>query len=288
MYMVDLMSVTYTSYALDRNLTWPFVTLPNFEIIALRARHLVPTSAAIVFCPLISHANRAAWEIYSVENQGWTTPAIKYYDSHPELHTGDELAPINGSASIPPLIWKLGDNNTPSVDDSSGPAAPVWQFSPIGKSPYEVNFNVMSVAGIAHSVLDVMERGGGTLSKFLTLGQDLIQRPSNAPLNILFYPVFQDFDDSKPRKAVGILGFELYWEKFLRQLLPNHASGIVAVIANTCGQVYTFEILGEDALYVGPGDLHHSGFDGMVEEMDLSAIQVPCLVMSIAWGAQFR
>ena len=70
-YMIDLMSVTcYTSYALDRNLTWPFVTLPNFEIIGVRAHHLVPTSAAIVFAPVVSGAEREDWEIMMFATKG--------------------------------------------------------------------------------------------------------------------------------------------------------------------------------------------------------------------------
>jgi class 3 adenylate cyclase len=275
--MIDLMSVTYTSYALDRNLTWPFVTLPNFEIIAVRARHLVPTNAAIVFAPVVAGAERANWETYAVENQGWTTQAIQYYESHPELNIGDVVNVPHGPPTIPPLVWKFGENNVPTVDNSTGLAVPAWQFAPIGKSPFEVNFNVLSLPYLTHPIMATVERGVATLSNFVTLGQDLISRPSNSPLNILFYPVFQDFDDHKPRKVVGVLGFELFWENFFRQLLPNNADGIIAVLANTCGQVYTFEVSGESARYVGEGDLHDTVFDGMVEEMNLSSIQVPGL-----------
>lgn len=43
-------------------------------------------------------------------------------------------------------------------------------------------------------------------------------------------------------------------------------NGLIVVLDNTCSQSYTFEIGGFSPTFLGPGDLHESEFDDMVEQ----------------------
>lgn len=63
---------TATSLAEFGNKSWPFLTVPHFEVRA--ADFLFLTRAQQVsFAPIVDDSNREAWEAYSVENQWWST-----------------------------------------------------------------------------------------------------------------------------------------------------------------------------------------------------------------------
>ena len=59
-----------TAYAHKSNTSFPFVTMPLFEVNARHAR--IQSGAEVVgFVPLVEHRDKAAWGEYSVENQWW-------------------------------------------------------------------------------------------------------------------------------------------------------------------------------------------------------------------------
>ena len=58
---VDVMAVSMLSLAAYTNQTWPFVTIPDFEIRAAKARRSAKASVVNVY-QVVSHENRAAWE----------------------------------------------------------------------------------------------------------------------------------------------------------------------------------------------------------------------------------
>lgn len=62
------LSTDVTSFALYNNLTFPFVTLPDFE---LRGSHFRALSGSNVvqWAPLVTKETRAAWEKYALENR---------------------------------------------------------------------------------------------------------------------------------------------------------------------------------------------------------------------------
>jgi hypothetical protein len=74
-------SVTLTSYAKERNDTWPFVTVPDFE----RRAHSVLSqvkSVSMLLHPIVTKENRAKWEQYSVDNfDGFTKESLDFQRS---------------------------------------------------------------------------------------------------------------------------------------------------------------------------------------------------------------
>lgn len=53
-----------TSYALDKDISFPKVTLPDFEVRVAKARQL-SNSDAIVWFPLVDDSERKDWERYT-------------------------------------------------------------------------------------------------------------------------------------------------------------------------------------------------------------------------------
>jgi hypothetical protein len=64
------------------------------------------------------------------------------------------------------------------------------------------------------------------------------------PHSIFVQPVFEDVHDDNS-EMVGLLSSVIAWDVFFANLLPHDVSGITAVLTNTCGQVYTYELDGQ-------------------------------------------
>ena len=68
-------SDSLTSFALATNATWPFVTLPNFEIATSQPFASNVGAELVMFTPKVPKRNRRAFEEYAHKNQGWIGPA---------------------------------------------------------------------------------------------------------------------------------------------------------------------------------------------------------------------
>lgn len=77
----------------------------------------------------------------------------------------------------------------------------------------------------------------------------------------------QDFATSR---AVAVLSGTYYWSTLLSDILPSGQYGLVVVIANDCGQVFTYQINGADAVYMGAEDLHDTVFDDYAMSVNLT------------------
>jgi hypothetical protein len=96
---------------------------------------------------------------------------------------------------------------------------------------------------------------------------DLIQRKARnpslnyngEPITNLYYPVFDSFD--LDREMVAMYSSTIYWPTFFTGALPPSASGIVCVMENTCGDVFSYDINGEGATFLGYEDAHNRDWD---------------------------
>ena len=103
---------------------------------------------------------------------------------------------------------------------------------------------------------------------------DLRSSSKSFPHSFFVYPVHDRVNDpSAPLVALAV-GMAS-WDVALRHLLPVGVNGIFAVIRNSCGQEYTYEISGPDAIFQGDGDLHEAEYSAMKVSVDLSPHQHP-------------
>jgi Adenylate and Guanylate cyclase catalytic domain len=80
------------------------------------------------------------------------------------------------------------------------------------------------------------------------------------PHCLVLQPVFETINDptSRPR---ALLIASIAWDRYLIDLLPQGTSGIMCVLKNSCGQSFTYKLDGNEAFYLGPGDLHDPNYD---------------------------
>jgi hypothetical protein len=72
---------------------------------------------------------------------------------------------------------------------------------------------------------------------------------------------------------VSILTISFFWRRFIENILPPGSYGIVAVIENTCGQSFTYQINGPDVVYMGPGDFHDDAFNDLEQIQRLTDLK---------------
>jgi hypothetical protein len=82
------------------------------------------------------------------------------------------------------------------------------------------------------------------------------------PASTLWYPIFDEFDGN--RTVVALLGLAMRWDSVFLSSMPTNANGIMCVVSNPCGQVFTYKLEGPSAYFLGFEDLHDSQYDGYV------------------------
>ena len=79
------------------------------------------------------------------------------------------------------------------------------------------------------------------------------------PASFMAAPVY---DSLTPNASlVGAVTAEIPWHSYIQNLIPEGINGIIVVVQNTCGQVFTYQVNGPDVLYLGPEDLHDPAYD---------------------------
>ena len=83
---MDNLGVSYSSHAQSTNSTWPFLTLPQFEIRGASSANLA-NSDFLAFAPLVTSETRSGWEKFVIENSGWMKEALAHEQAVLISHT---------------------------------------------------------------------------------------------------------------------------------------------------------------------------------------------------------
>jgi hypothetical protein len=142
---INSMATAITSYALDTNQTFPFVTIPHFEIRGSDLR--VQAGGAIIhWMPLVTDETRVAWEEYALANRYQIDRSFQEDAKQREKQddefgltnstgTGDRMLQVSQQETIlddgtgyHPSLWSIGAVS-PRGDEpeGSGPYLPLWQ-----------------------------------------------------------------------------------------------------------------------------------------------------------------
>jgi class 3 adenylate cyclase len=256
----EAFSLTITSISVGTAANWPFVTIPNFEAQCLKLINRTG-SQQVSFSPLVTEAERVAWEKYSVEYQGWLQDSL------------DLVMPQETAEPIIEYIWQNGatgvDSPTLPVPEDRPPNpyyAPFWQSSP---APVEavvgINRNANDFEYYARAFADVKAKNVPILTEVLNLDKE-----DETPVTLLVTPVYTS--SQMDAELVGIVGGIVEWRHKFAQILPEGVKGIILVVKNACNQAFTFEVNGPSVVYLGPEDLHDHEYDNSVIIDDLDAI----------------
>jgi class 3 adenylate cyclase len=245
--IVEGVAVTITSLSLFNKTVWPYFTLPHYEI---RIEDLLDTSGAdfAAFSPVITDDTKALWETYALENQGWIQDGLKL--------TSRDLEE-NKITSIPTAIYPdkgVGDHYLP-----------VWQTYPAPKDPSIVNFDLLSDPAFRRIFNYVIENREPALSEVVNVTNlfgDAAPDLHGHPQSLFVQPVYDSLGGNSV--VVAILTSVIPWELYFTDLLHQGADGIVCVLRDTCGDVFTYGINGPEAIYVGKGDQHDPEYDHLL------------------------
>jgi len=178
------------------------------------------------------------------------------------------------------------------VDAGPGPYLPVWQTSPIFQNGKRANENLMRLNltkspwqafETAHLIIsefisaprgymDSQNHNTAVFSLLLSVTHNKVIEYLGEPMSLVSYPLFNNFQTD--RQAVGVMVAWIHWMSYFDSILPDTARGIVVVMYDTCGGIYTMEIMGEQVFFRGEGDLHDRAFDDMHREARFQEEQI--------------
>jgi hypothetical protein len=233
-----------TSYTSSSNsLQWPFVTIPSFEAQASQA--IQQTGANYVgITPLVSEADKVAFEEYALSNQDWIQDALDY-------------SGVQRSVTIAPFIFDISDetgNIVPS-NDASGLYAPVSQIAPIGYTADFVNYNGFDFYFFKRVFEGMEDANHAILSEVLNLDSNFTEE-SGWPISFMAAPIYDKH--GVDAELVAALAAEMPWHNYFVNLIPEGIDGIYLVVSNTCDQEFSYLINGPDVIYLGPGTSKHT------------------------------
>jgi uncharacterized protein (UPF0333 family) len=143
---INSMATAITSYSLDAKQTFPFVTIPNFELRGSDIR-VQADATGISWMPLVTDETRDAWEEYSLINRSQINDAFledekqrkkqdaKFGLTNTSSSTGIRMLQQSQQGTIlddgtgyNPRIWSNGAIGPVGVEaEGSGPYLPLWQ-----------------------------------------------------------------------------------------------------------------------------------------------------------------
>jgi len=133
-------TITASSFATEE--TFPFVTVPGFEVAGRHAR-IQSGIEILAYTPLISKENTSLWQQYAFSRQGWIDESRSYVEATVGALSGGNF--IN--TTITPILWErdVDQNAVPAFSMSEERFAPFWQLSPPPFSPAVINYNMFAL-----------------------------------------------------------------------------------------------------------------------------------------------
>ncbi|CAB9514331.1 Receptor-type guanylate cyclase gcy [Seminavis robusta] len=297
---VESFATSITSLAKQADMTWPNVTIQDYEA---RASYVLELAAvmSIIFLPVVTNETREGWEAYSKETQGWLNASLAYQEprlpadlnmTEQQLNLKAIEAPPIGIVEGPeirPFIFQFNITDGWQRDPGPGPIyVPWWQWSPVFPTRSLQNYDTLShpfrrvhvtaalrtkepLINRATNFGEIEERG-----KMAALNLWLARRTGardfkyeKGPVSDLYVPVFKDIDvdpnsTKNDREVGGLLTSYVWWQIYFQDILPENAQGVMAILENTCNQTYSYLIHGEEPHFIGAGDLHDTKYDDFV------------------------
>jgi signal transduction histidine kinase/CheY-like chemotaxis protein len=218
----------------------------------------------------------------------------RHLEQDPEdtQNTTEILVEGRGSAIETNFVLRDGTNYHPqifspeafsAVPDGSGLYLPIWQMSPAtGLRQAVLNADMgrlRSLDGVLAYLAKHETPRGALLAKATTPTPKIAdpifsasqfrhsdEGDHNSPNTQMAYPVFDGFEEDS--KFVGLLATTLNWRLSLTDVLHQEASrGLICVIENTFGQVFSFRLDGPNVTFLGEGDPLANNTDFIFEDM---------------------
>jgi hypothetical protein len=258
-------SDSITGAAIATNSTFPFVTVPTFEILGHSVRQQ-SGAEMIIFTPKIQADELTSWEEYAIANEGW------YEDSKKLAISSTERTSVLTdymSGSIPTFVYDTSvevmiGNLTPTPIENH-PFYPMWQLSPPPFTPGALKADLKTNRDFGKylKTVDIVREGvfGQAFDERTALGDAVLNEADHLafhaqftdsdevsfaferPHAFFFQPVFREVYN-RTSEIVGTVNALVPIDRYFANLLPDGVEGITAVLQNTCGRFYTYYLVG--------------------------------------------
>jgi len=269
----------YTSlFGVDN--VWPNATMPSNYFNELAVGQLeVAGGIALSFNPIVTGKNRNAFEAHASAS-AQLLGDDRFFNRSCDDESGSTCRIVadgifrKANSSSGALI-NIDDPGSSEGSRFPDTLVPVWQIYPTKDNWKAVLFNLHAETKRQHALDDMMEYKVPTITSLL----HLVQHEEINPSSILFFPVFDRFNDFiNPREVVGSVSIVFTWEAILRKVLPKYIEGITVVLESSDStdpelqrqQQWTYDISGEEVTLLGEGDLHEQTFNAFEHRVQTS------------------
>jgi len=240
---------------------FPFFTMPFFEVQGGEAQK-ISGSEVVLFAPLIKTTDKLRWGNYSVAKQGWLQEGLAYRGL-PDVDPGPIPAEI--------YAYDAEDNEEGEIH-TDGNFLPIWQMAGAPVNANIINLDLLTRSSFEHAMVDVIEQRKGILSyvsDFRFLTENSVDEDIGLHIqSYMLEPVFESFESDAA--IVGFIVAVFPWKRYFENIIPEDTKGINVVIDDQCGDVFTYEINGGDAILLGSGDLHEKAYDSYVYPIEFA------------------
>lgn len=266
------------------NITWPMVTLPNFEFRARETARLSDVISIYMFTR-VSGEQKDDFLAYTQEEKGWIDQSIAY-------NTGVEIEDLNFTFPLgEDLITRIGAGQYAPFDfeNASAPGYFGWQSYPMRKGATLLR-NIPEGAGEGTAVAHVIATHQPAFNKsfhFMDLSPNTTNRRREAfqeylqlyegleyeedPALNAYYPVYDKILGDN-REVVAVLLVGIYWRSYFVNIFAPGNPAIQIVLENSHNQSYTYVVEGSSASFVGVGDLHDETFSNKKMSYDITSL----------------
>eukprot|EP00977_Amphora_coffeiformis_P003737 scaffold742_cov165-Amphora_coffeaeformis.AAC.13 len=233
-------SDSLTSFALATNATWPFVTLPNFEIATTPAFAANAGAEIVMFAPKVFRKDRRAYEQYAQIHQGWIQEDLRNRGL-------EDVDP----GKVPEKMYYVSKDDDVETEFS----VPLWQIGPAPRNATIILNDLYSQASFRRMIDDLSEVvDHESLSKVLIEKELLLSKETvDQPSSYAALPIFDDYHVEK--NIVGFLFAIVPWDIYFRNILSDSAREIIVEVEDTCGSAFSYLVNGPQATFAGHGRL---------------------------------
>ena len=229
---IDSLDISVTSYAVGTKSSFPFVTMPDFDLRAANTLALADTFG-VFLVPVVQKEKRAQWEQYSVTNHIWIETSLnrKSFDG---VAQDRHLQSSSSMVDVASSIYRYDGDGHAVREETQESYFPVWQNSPV--VPDIVNFNLVSVDSFRDGILAMVDSEEAVLGKVaeFSSSESVIQeyfdellasqgtQHRGGPVSNLFYPVFDRFGTN--HTLVSLFSTVILWHTFFEGVSSKHST----------------------------------------------------------------
>ena len=247
---------------------WPYVSYDHFSDRCKGPLHLSDTST-VTFTPFIRAAERQTWEemavtTYPLIDNEKHIPIVEPYAKNKTSITNDEVFYHSSGRTLSQGIYRYSDGVAQDEGVSPEGYFPIWQQASTNEEKMiGTMFHLLANQARASGLRTMLQRHGSSVSEFLLQDSDgKDYAVFSSPRSAIYSPIHES-NSTGTLNIVGAVEFEFRWETVFSNVLTGVDLPIIVVVENMCeARKLSYQVQGENVVFVGEGDLHNEAVDG--------------------------